>query len=366
MKLIRSTKCSLRFVTQSKLDKLRIVLTEYRKAVNFFINHFWLNTPDKFDLKKEIINLPNTWLGFSSKAVAAREAINMINSVKERWKDRPEKIKIPVHKGNIIYASQLIAKLNLSKKSKEFDAWLHFRSLGKKYKLDLPIKFHKHFNYLNSIGKRLNSYIITDKYVQFCFEIETGKKREGTKAIGIDTGIKFLASTNTGNQYGKDIEEHIERVKRCKQGSNGCKKARQALKQRIDEVAKEVIKKENPDLIVVEKLKNLNHKTKAKRLLAKNMRRSIGTWNWKYWLKRIEFACQMNRVSFRTVSPFYTSQTCPSCGYVNRGNRVGLVFRCLSCGYTGNADLIASRNILSRFLMGLYGAHYKPKIIERR
>ena len=361
MKLIRSTKCNLKFATQLKLNELRIILVEYGKIVNFFINHFWLNTPSKFNLTKDIINLSDTWLGFGSKIIAAREAIDLINSVKERWKDEPEKMEMPVHKGNRIHASQLMILLNLSKKSKEFDAWLHFRSLGKKYKLDLPIKFHKHFNYLNSIGKRLNSCIITDKYVQFCFEIETGKKKEGTNAIGIDTGIKSLASTSTGNQYGKDIEEHIERVKRCKQGSNGQKRARNALKQRIDEIAKEVIKKENPDLIVVEKLKNLNHKTKAKRLLAKNMRRSIGTWNWKYWLKRMEFACQMNRVSFRTVSPFYTSQTCPSCGYVNRGNRVGEIFHCLSCGCTGNADLIASRNILNRFLMGLYGAHYKPK-----
>ena len=365
MKLIRSIKCSLKFATQSKLNQLKTILSEYGKVVNFFINYFWGNTPNKLDLTKEIINLPkNTWLSYRLKTVATREAIDMIIATKERWKNEPEKMKIPVHKGNKIYASQLIAKLNLSKKSTEFDAWLHLSCIGKEIIFDLPIKFHKHFNYLNSIGKRLNSYIITDKYVQFCFEINTGKKKEGKNAIGIDTGIKSLASTSTGNQYGKDIEECIKRVKQCKQGSNGQKRARRALKQRIDEVAKEVIKKEHPDLIIVEKLKNLNNKTNAKCLLAKNMRCSIGTWNWKYWLKRIEFACQMNRVSFRTVSPFYTSQTCPSCGHVNRGNRVGEVFHCLSCGCTGNADLIASRNILNRFLMGLYGAHYKPKIVR--
>ena len=114
------------------------------------------------------------------------------------------------------------------------------------------------------------------------------------------------------------------------------------------------------DLIVVEKLKNLNYKSKLKRRLSKNMRRSIGTWAWKYWLKRLEQACETNRVSFRTVAPFYTSQKCPACGHTDRGNRSGTVFRCLGCGYTGNADVVGSRNILDRFLTGPYGAGYKP------
>ena len=104
----------------------------------------------------------------------------------------------------------------------------------------------------------------------------------------------------------------------------------------------------------------MNFKSKLKRRLSKNMRRSIDTWAYRYWLKRLEQACETNRVSFRTVAPFYTSQTCPCCGHVDRGNRVGQVFRCLSCGHAGNADIIAARNILTRFLTGLYGARYKP------
>ena len=160
-------------------------------------------------------------------------------------------------------------------------------------------------------GKRLNSYIITKNYVQFSFEIITQPKREGTKCIGIDTGINALASLNNGNQYGKDIKGCIERVKCCKQKSNGYYIAKRALKQRIDETAKEILVKENPDLIVVEQLKKMGFKSKAKRLLAKNIRRSIGTWNWKYWLKRLEAQCELNRISFRTVAPYYTSTTCP-------------------------------------------------------
>jgi IS605 OrfB family transposase len=225
--------------------------------------------------------------------------------------------------------------------------------------LDLPIKYHKHFNKYNQLGKRLNSYIITKDYVQFSFEIETGNKKEGTKCVGIDSGINALASTSTNVQYGTDMKECIERVKRCKYGSNGQKQTRRALKQRIDEIVIELINKENPDLIVIEKLSKLGQNSKVKRLLTKNIRRSIGIWNWKYWLKRLEERCELNRVSFRSVSPYYTSQTCPNCNHVDRGNRNGEIFMCLSCGYTNNADINAGINILNRFLTGVYGVRYK-------
>jgi IS605 OrfB family transposase len=363
MKLIRSSKCSLKFATKHKLDELKIILAEYGKVCNVFIEYFWNNgTPPKSELLKDIVDLPvnDTWLSARLRKVAAREAIDMILSAKERWKAKPSKMVMPVHKGRRMHVSCTIAELQ-NKETAEFDAWLHLQSIGDEHILDLPIKFHKHYSKLALQGKRLNSYIITEKYVQFSFEIETGEKKTGVNAIGIDTGIKALASINNGTQLGLDTESLIERIKRCAHGSNGQKQARRAFKQRIDEVVLEIVKEfKHIDLVVVEALKNMNYKSKLKRRLSKNMRRSIGTWAYRYWLRRLEMACETNRVSFRTVAPFYTSQTCPSCGHVDRGNRVGQVFRCLACGHTGNADIIAAMNILTRFLTGVYGSRYKP------
>ena len=359
MKIIRSSKCSVKFATDKKKKELQTILQEYGKVVNIFIDYFWDNPTDKAQLFKPIVDIPkDSWLSARLRKVAAREALDMISASKERWKDKPSKLVKPVHKGKRMYVSCTIAELKDSKDAKRFDAWLHIASVGNKITMDIPIKFHKHYNRLCAKGKRLNSYIITPNYVQFVFEIETGAKKEGKKCIGIDTGINALASLSNGEQLGKDIKQSIERVKRCKQGSNGKLRARRALKQRIDEVAKEVIKKDI-DLVVVESLKNLGKNSKLKRLLSKNIRRSIGSWNWKYWLTRLEMACESNRVSFRQVTPYYTSQTCPSCGHTDRGNRSGEMFQCQSCGYTDNADINASRNILNRFLTGPYGASYK-------
>lgn len=209
---------------------------------------------------------------------------------------------------------------------------------------------------MSAKGKRLESYVITRNSVQLCFEIETGPKQAKDRCVGVDTGINALASLSTGEQMGLDIKAGIKRIKRCKHGSKGQKRAVRALRQRMDEVAKEVAAKAT--LVVVEDLTGMTKHTK--RRLVKTMRRSVGRWNVRYWLGALERACEANRVSFRTVCPKYTSQMCSSCGHVDRRNRNGEVFRCLSCGYEANADVQASRNILARFLTGPYGAGCKP------
>ena len=205
---------------------------------------------------------------------------------------------------------------------------------------------------LSGLGKRKNAYIITKDNIQFSFEIETGPKKKVKKIVGVDTGINALASTSDGKQYGTDIKDNIERVKRCRYGSRGKQRAIRALRQRICEVAKQSIR--HSDLMVVEKLNNLNENSKLKGRLSKNMRSSIGSWNYRYWLMKVEQQCEWNCVSFRTVPSYYTSQRCPVCAHIDSKNRSGTVFLCQSCGHTDNADINAAKNIRDRFLTGKY------------
>ena len=85
MKLIRSTKCSLKFATTKKRNELSIILNEYSKVVNIFIDNFWLNFDKitKRELLKPIVDIPETWLSARLRKVAAREAIDMINAAKQ-------------------------------------------------------------------------------------------------------------------------------------------------------------------------------------------------------------------------------------------------------------------------------------------
>ena len=45
------------------------------------------------------------------------------------------------------------------------------------------------------------------------------------------------------------------------------------------------------------------------------------------------------------INPKHTSQKCSRCGYIDKNNRHGSVFKCKNCGLELNADLNASRNI---------------------
>ena len=403
MKIIRSTKCSTKFATNKKKIELQTILQEYGKVVNIFIDYFWDKKVDKTQLLKPIVDLPkDSWLSARLRKVAAREALDMVGSVKNvfEWNkeqiqntinalekkiretkptDRKNRRKInnwhkklkankskismiqphkPKHKGNKMSVSCTIAELQTPKEQGNFDAWLHLASIGNKMVLDIPIKFHKHYRRLFLNGQRVNSYVITKDYVQFAFERETGPKKNGKSVVGLDTGINALASTSDKLQFGKDIKTLIEKSKRCKKGSKGKQRATNAIRQRINEVAKQVI--QNKDLVVVEKLSNLNSNSKLKGRLSKNIRSSIGSWNYAYWLMRLEMNCEENRVSFRTVPSYYTSQQCPICNHTESGNRNGEIFKCQACDYTGNADINAALNILNRFLSGPYGAAYKP------
>lgn len=66
----------------------------------------------------------------------------------------------------------------------------------------------------------------------------------------------------------------------------------------------------------------------------------------------IEYKARAEGMTVLRVEPRYTSQACPRCGHTERANRNGLAFRCVACGYSGHADLVASRNIRLRGILG--------------
>jgi putative transposase len=354
MKLIRSSKCTLRFCTAAKRLQLRGVLTTYGRLVNDFIDRFWLEPVDKTELLRDVVNSVEGSTARLRK-VAAREALDMCLAVRKSAAELKHPPVKPRHAGKRMCLSSTIATLLPAKRAKSFDCWLHISSIGQS--IDLPVKLHRHFHALAGAGKRLNSYILTEDYVQFAFQIKTDLKLPPDRCIGIDTGINALASVNTGHQFGLDIKAGIDRVNRCKHGSHGQKRAARALRQRMDECSKEVISTLNPSLVVLEDLRGITHKTR--RRLGKNMRRSIGRWNVARWHGAIVRQCERNRVAVRHVSPRHTSQQCSVCGHIDRRNRHGEVFKCLKCNHQANADVQASLNILIRFLTGPYGAGCK-------
>lgn len=63
-------------------------------------------------------------------------------------------------------------------------------------------------------------------------------------------------------------------------------------------------------------------------------------------LRALASACRWTGAQHVAVPAPYTSQTCPACGHVAPENRESqAVFRCVTCGFHGHADVIAATNI---------------------
>lgn len=114
--------------------------------------------------------------------------------------------------------------------------------------------------------------------------------------------------------------------------------------------------------VVVEKLKNLKHKTRSKRRSSQKQCRFIGAWTYGYLLNRIQMTAENNRVVFRSVNPSYTSVRCHACGHTDKENRNNEVFLCRSCGHNDNADVNASKNILNLFSSGAWSYSNKGEL----
>jgi putative transposase len=116
----------------------------------------------------------------------------------------------------------------------------------------------------------------------------------------------------------------------------------------------------NQAMIVMEDLKIMNMSRSAHGFIdepGRNVRqksglnRSILDQGWGEFCRQLEYKQAWRGGIVVFVDPRHTSQTCPVCGHQEKENRLTQdEFRCLECFFEGNADSVASQNILSRGL----------------
>lgn len=362
MIVTRSVKCSLKFLTKNKLADVHSFMDEYARVSSDFSRMTWFYEVEKSDLKKEIINLPESWLTARSRQCAAREALATKESLWQQIQTGTIEgpCAIPTHNGKKVTLSSQCVTIEEAEKAKEFDLWVTLGSIGKGLKIQIPIRKHKRFHHFVDDGWSLASSIELHRtYLKFIFTKEISKKADG-ECLGLDVGVNTLLAISNGELRGRKIRELISNIHRKEQGSHGWKRACLTLKYYLQTCTKDFFK-EHPDLrlLVVEKLDGLKRGTSQRKRIGRDFRRILNNWNYRELLDYIQRQCEVNRVSFRTVSPWKTSQTCSSCNHVEKRSRNGEDFRCVSCGYQENADTNGAKNILYRFLHGPYGAVFQ-------
>ena len=210
------------------------------------------------------------------------------------------------------------------------------------------------------------------------------------QAVGIDRGVAVSAALSTGELLhcpGLTGRERIRlrrmqrRLARAKRGSNRRGRVRHAiarLRARETDRRKDWAEKASTgiarrfDLIRVEDLQigNMTRSAKGTRdhpgrnVRAKaGLNRGILGSGWGLLVRRLQDKAP-GRVE--KVSPALTSQRCSACGQVDRDSRESqAVFRCTACGFAGNADVNAAKNIAAGHAVTARGGDGAARPVNR-
>ena len=190
-------------------------------------------------------------------------------------------------------------------------------------------------------------------------------------SIGIDVGLTNFATLSNGEKiknpkFFKIEESTLARAQRklSKQVKGTVKRRKsvmivsrihERIANRRNDFTHKLSKKlvENYSLIVFEDL-NITDMVQNS-----NYSKSIHDVAWNTLVQFTKSKAEDAGSNVVLIDPHYTSQTCSSCGYVDRDNRkTQSKFICLRCGHTENADVNAAKNILGLGLQSIANTDY--------
>jgi IS605 OrfB family transposase len=198
-------------------------------------------------------------------------------------------------------------------------------------------------------------------YLFAACDVETPEEEDVTEFLGVDLGVKNIATDSDGNSYSgakvNGIRNRYARL-RSKLQAKGTKSAKRLLKKRSRKesrfakdvnhrISKELVQraKDTGRGIALENLKGIRKRVTVR----KAQRRQHHSWSFYDLRQKIEYKAAIAGVPVVLIDPRNTSRTCPVCGCVDKRNRPSQsVFSCIQCGFSGHADTIAAGNIARR------------------
>jgi putative transposase len=196
-----------------------------------------------------------------------------------------------------------------------------------------------------------------------------------TTSVGLDVGIANFATLSDGtvfepvNSYAKHerrlamLQRRMSRKKKFSKNWYKAKERVEVLHRKIRNTRQNFLHTTSAQItqqhatIFVEDLAITNMSKSAagtieepgKNVAAKaGLNKSILDQGWGEFRRQLEYKEKWKGGDVVAVPPQYTSQTCPLCGFVSSENRkTQEKFNCVSCGFKGNADVVAATNILA-------------------
>ena len=198
-------------------------------------------------------------------------------------------------------------------------------------------------------------------YLALVVESHDPPRYEPTGVLGVDLGVVNLATDSEGTTYTSEavdrVRKRTDRLRASLQRS-GTKSAKRHLRElgrregrfrrQVNHgISKSLVARaeDTKRAVALEDLGGLRERTTVRR----SQRRRHLSWSFAQLRGFVEYKAAAKGVPVVLVDPRNTSRTCPSCGTVDRKNRLTRdEFRCVSCGLAGPADRIAATNIAAR------------------
>lgn len=205
------------------------------------------------------------------------------------------------------------------------------------------------------------AFVRGDWYLFATCEVETPDPIDVDGALGIDLGVRNIATDSDGETHsGKAIKNVRYRHRRLrnklqKLGTLGSRRRlrqlagqeRRFAKHVNHSLSKRIVAKAEctKRAIALEDLRHIRTRMKARR----SQRATLHSWAFAQLRAFIAYKAQLRGVPIHFVDPRNTSRTCPQCGHCAKENRkTQASFVCVSCGFAGPADTIAAGNIARR------------------
>ena len=230
-----------------------------------------------------------------------------------------------------------------------------------------------------SIDGEIRSLVVTRRaghwWVSIAWRRETDVQAHSGAAVGIDRGVAVLAATSTGEMHSppsfiaaaaKKVANLQRKMARQMKGSANRRKTLEKLRRarkRVADARRDYLHKLSTQIakshgtICIEKLETGNMTASAAGTAGqpgRNVRQKAGLnraildKGWSAFAAMLRYKAEERGGQVIEVPAAYTSQTCSSCGVIDKQSRQSqAAFECTSCGFTANADHNAAMNILA-------------------
>jgi putative transposase len=229
-----------------------------------------------------------------------------------------------------------------------------------RFNISIPVYFRKYLTW-----KRKSAELFMTKdgvFLHIVFAKQVTDPSSNGKYLGIDRGVKKIAVCSDNRFFGSS---HINRVSnrymqlRSRLQSANTKSAKRHLKKiskkenrfRADVnhcITKQIVEPlEKGTTILLEDLTGIRDRCQMR----KKQRSQIHRWSFYQLEQFLKYKAEDKGVIVEHIDARYTSQRCSRCGHTCKANRSSQsVFKCKHCGFSLNADLTASRNIILKYL----------------